>query len=175
MKIEIKTTVDVPHADLWAAISDFGGVQVFNPVVETSVLTGDTPNHGLGIQRLCTFYDGNSIVETVKEWREGSGFTIEMTEMNMPFKVAHASLDVASAGDGKSVITMAMDATPKYGVFGQIMGAVMIKPMMTKTINSVIDGLVHHAKTGDLIGKDGVATKAPAAGGDGPELVAAGA
>ena len=88
MKIEIKTTVDVPHADLWAAISDFGGVQVFNPVVETSVLTGDTPNHGLGIQRLCTFYDGNSIVETVKEWREGSGFTIEMTEMNMPFKMA---------------------------------------------------------------------------------------
>ena len=51
MKIEIKTTVDVPHADLWAAISDFGGVQVFNPVVETSVLTGDTPNHGLGIQQ----------------------------------------------------------------------------------------------------------------------------
>jgi hypothetical protein len=50
--------------------------------------------------------------------------------MNMPFKEAHATLDVLPAGDGKSVITMTMDATPKYGIFGPIMGAVMIRPMM---------------------------------------------
>ena len=42
MKIEIKKTVDVPHDALWAAISDFAGTQNFNPVVEKSVLTGDT-------------------------------------------------------------------------------------------------------------------------------------
>ena len=94
--------------------------------------------------------------------------------MNMPFKVAQGSVDAESAGDGKSVITMAVDATPKYGVFGQIMAAVMIKPMMSKMVASVMDGLAHHAKTGDLIGKDGVATKAPAADA-GPELAPAAA
>ncbi|MBT4710573.1 MAG: SRPBCC family protein [Alphaproteobacteria bacterium] len=173
MKIEVRKAVDVPHDALWAAISDFAGTQNFNPVVETSVLTGDTPNQGLGIQRLCTFYDGNSILETVKDWRDKSGFTVEMTEMNMPFKSAHATLDALPAGDGKSVITMTLEATPKYGIFGALMGAVMIRPMMTKMMGSVVDGLAHHAQTGDLIGKDGVATKAAAVGAAGPEFVAA--
>ena len=72
MKIEIKTTVDVPHADLWAAISDFGGVQVFNPVVETSVLTGNTPNHGLGIPRLCTFYEATLLSRRSRSGGKGA-------------------------------------------------------------------------------------------------------
>lgn len=161
MKIEVKKTVNVPHAAVWKAISDFGGVAAFNPVVETSRLTGDTPNQGLGIQRQCTFYDGNSIVETVTEWKDGYGFQVEMTEMNMPFKVAHARLNATAVDDKTSIITMSMEATPKHGIFGQIMGAVMIRPMMTKMMGTVVDGLAHHGNTGDLIGKDGVPTPPP--------------
>jgi hypothetical protein len=130
MKLEVTKTVNIPHATLWEAASDFGGVQKFNPVVETSNLIGDTPNQGVGIKRVCNFYDGSSIVETVTQWEDKKGYRVELSEMNMPLKQAFGSLYVEAIDDKTSKMTMVMEFTPKYGVLGLIMGA-LLKAMPT--------------------------------------------
>ena len=43
----------------------------------------------------------------------------------------------------------------KYGVFGKIMGFLLIRPVIKKTFTKVLKGLNDHATTGQLVGKKG--------------------
>jgi len=48
-----------------------------------------------------------------------------------------------------------MNFQPKFLTIGALMGAMMMKPMMRKMFSKVLQGLEHHALTGEVIGKDG--------------------
>ena len=74
----------------------------------------------------------------------------------MPIKRAVAEMSVAPRGDGQSEVTISMNLVPKFGLLGALMGVLMMKPMMRKIFAQVLQGLEHHARTGELIGQGGV-------------------
>lgn len=45
---------------------------------------------------------------------------------------------------------------PRYGVLGEILAVVLIRPVMTKIMKKVLKGLADHTSTGKLVGKGGV-------------------
>jgi hypothetical protein len=111
-------------------------------------------NEGVGERRRFNLYDGNSVVEKVIEWEPGRRFKIELTEMNMPMKWTVSEFFLPM-GEQKCEASFIMNFQSKFLTIGALMGAMMMKPMMRKMFSKVLQGLEHHALTGEVIGKDG--------------------
>jgi hypothetical protein len=145
--------INVPATKVWEVVSDFGGVRHWHPMVETSPLLSDN-NVGLGASRTCNFYDGNSVKELVTEYVDGEYMVVDILEGSMPMARAQAKISVRPDGDSACEVLMEMDYVVKYGIFGQLMDAMMMRRMMTGMLGKVLEGLEHHARTGEEIGKD---------------------
>ena len=89
------------------------------------------------------------------EWEPGRRQKIELSEMPMPMKRAVAEFTVAPRGDRDTEVSITMVFTPTFGPLGALMGVLMMKPMMRKIFAQVLQGLEHHARTGEAIGKGG--------------------
>ncbi len=59
----------------------------------------------------------------------------------MPVKEAHATLSVQPLDGGRSRMKMAMDYRMKFGPIGWLMGQTMMKAMMGKIFEGVLNGL----------------------------------
>ena len=68
-----------------------------------------------------------------------------------------AEMSVAALGNGKSEVTITMNFVPKFVPLGALMGVLITKLMMREIFFQALQGLDHHARTGELIGKGGVA------------------
>lgn len=159
--LEITRDISAPADRTWQAISDIGGVHRFHPAVERSPLHGDKAR-GVGARRVCHFYDGNHITEKVVGWDEGRSLDVDIVEGSMPVDNASASLRVEPLGSG-SRVSMTLRYEPRYGVFGKLMDAVMMRGMFRKLLRSVLQGLDTHLETGAEIGKGGKPVPAPQA------------
>ncbi len=152
-KVTVSRNLSIPADRAWEVLADFSGIHRFHPAVEHSPLLGEQ-NGGLGAERRCDFYDGNSVTERVIGWEDGKSMTIEVTEGSMPLACAEGTLSVEPRGTG-SRVTMAMVYKPKYGPFGAIMDTLMMRPNFRKLLARVLEGMEIYATTGLEIGKDG--------------------
>ena len=146
--------INAPLPQVWNVIKDFGGVHKFHPKVESSPLLSDN-NEGLGAARVCHFYDGTSVKEEVKAYRDGEMLRVELSEFSLPLNRAFAEISVRERGPNKTEVTFAMDYDVKFGPLGAVMNSMMLRPMMTKMFAQILEGLDHHVITGELVGRDG--------------------
>ncbi|MBX2796911.1 MAG: SRPBCC family protein [Myxococcales bacterium] len=135
---------------VWEALSDIGGIYRFHPLVARSPLTSSHAT-GLGASRTCHFHDGNHIDERVVGWQEGERVDIEIVRGSMPLKQAHASLAVRPSAEG-SVVSMTMDYTPKFGIVGSVLDALMMRRQFRKVVSQILEGLDEHLRSGDVVG-----------------------
>jgi hypothetical protein len=154
MQIIVSRQIGLPTEELWRHLVDYGGVARFHPFVDMADKLSDS-NESVGARRKCNFYDDNSVVEKVIEWEPGRRMKIELSEMNMPMKWAVAEIVLSPMGEQKCEASFIMNFQPKFGLIGALMGAMMMKPMMRKMFSKVLQGLDHHARTGEVISKDG--------------------
>ena len=155
MQVSVSRRISLPAEDVWPHLADFSGIARFHPFVETADQLSEN-NEGVGARRKCNFYDGKSVVERVLEWEPGRRQKIELSEMPMPMKRAVAEFTVTPRGDRDTEVSITMFFTPKFGPLGALMGVLMMKPMMRKIFAQVLQGLEHHARTGEIIGRGGV-------------------
>ena len=147
MQLTINKRLGLSAEDVWTHFADFSGVARFHPFVETADQLSEQ-NEGVGARRKCNFYDGNSVVEKIIEWEQGRRMNVELSEMSMPMKRATVEFIVVPHGDHESDIAITMNFTPKFGLVGAMMGAMMM--------------LEHHVRTGETIGRGGVPLSAGA-------------
>lgn len=136
----------------WRAIADFGGIHRFHPLVERSPINAGMPSTGLGAERTCHFHDGNAIHERVTAFDEGRSLDVEIYDGTMPLQSAHARMEVIATDSGRAKIRMSMEYTPKFGVLGKAMDALMMRRKFSAILDSVLAGLDHHLSTGETIG-----------------------
>ena len=148
MQLTINKRLGLSAEDVWTHFADFSGVARFHPFVETADQLSEQ-NEGVGARRKCNFYDGNSVVEKIIEWEQGRRMNVELSEMSMPMKRATVEFIVVPHGDHESDIAITMNFTPKFGLVGAMMGAMMMK------LTQVLSGLEHHVRTGETIGRGG--------------------
>ena len=151
-KIQVVKRVQAVPSHVWNILADYGAVSNFHPFVQRSY-TQSAAERGVGAVRKCEFYDGNHVVEKVTSWQEGRAMTIEIVEGTMPLSRAEAKITVDDGLDGTTIVTMNMDVTPK-GVMGAMMGPVM-GIMFRRMLTKLLDGLDHHARTGEIVGRKG--------------------
>ena len=145
--IRVEKPIGRSAATVWPLLADFGSIDYFNPYVSESRILDGAPESGLGAERHCDFADGSNWVrERVVDWRPGAGYTVDIYEGTMPIEKITTSLGVQPAAGDRSVGFMEMRYTPKFGLLGRIMDALMLRRMITKTLAGVLDGLAQKAE-----------------------------
>jgi carbon monoxide dehydrogenase subunit G len=149
-----------PADRVWEVLDDFGGVWRYNPNVESSQVINDTET-GTGACRECVFADGSRLEETVTDYRPGEGYTVEFTDVGpYPLVSSTVRLDVEEADDHHSRVTFTAEFQPKYGPFGWLLGRVVMEQRFETQLDSVLDGLATHLRTGDPIDETGAVVSA---------------
>lgn len=152
-------TVRAPITRVWEVLADVGTIDQWHPGVERSPVLSNSPR-GLGATRRVELYDGTSAVEKVTSLDEGRSLTLTMSEFSMPFTRGAATFEVEADGPDSTRVTMTLEYEMKYGPFGWLMNALMLRPIIGKLLSSVLAGLDHHLVTGEPIGKGWVAASA---------------
>ncbi len=150
-QVKVHHEVGFSADKVWGLMSDYQNVHRFHPAVEK---VSQTTSHekGMGAGRVCHFYDGGSIKETVMQWEEGRFFELDLTEGQMPFKTAKVSLEVRSKGSNRSEVEIAMTYETKFGPLGALMDKMMIRKKLGGMLKQVIIGMEYYLTTGKPVG-----------------------
>lgn len=146
-------TVKVPAAKIWNVLKDFGALEHYAMGIKTSAIVGDKTS-GLGAKRLCTFHDGSSLVEEIVDYRDGAGYTMRLSDYSLPLKSMVAEINVKKIDENTSEVTMATEFVVKGGIFGRLLGAFLMKPIMKGAFAKTISGLAYYTATGQPVGKE---------------------
>lgn len=152
--ITAKRLLNRPCEAVWSALADIGGVHRFHPLVASSPLQPGSPTAGIGAERTCHFTDGNTVKERVAELDEGKRLVIEIVAGTLPMNSARATFRLDARGNDETHVEMEMTYTPKFGVLGRAMDALVIKRKLGGVMAQVLEGLEAHLTTGAEIGAD---------------------
>ena len=92
--------------------------------------------------------------EDIVELEEAKRVHLKLSEFSVPMKRLEAEISLRAMDDASTEVSFEMFYVVKWGVIGQIMGATVVRRMMTKVANSSLAGLNHHVTTGEIVGKD---------------------
>ncbi len=147
--IEQRISIDAPTDRVWSALSDFGGIDRWSPVINHSASVDGT-ERGVGPERACKvkglFPD---VVKRTMEWDEGHGYSFEIEGAPM-LRKALSTWSIEATGDS-TIVTARLEYQTSMGPIGALMGATIMKRMMNGNLRESLAGLKHHVETGDLI------------------------
>ena len=152
--VTVKKEINTASSKVWQVLDDFGSIFKYNPGVKTSAILGDLKT-GAGAKRICNFYDGSSLKETIFDYQPGISYSFELSDFALPLKTARTHFRLLAKTQHSCEVSISLEFQPKFGPLGWLMAKLLIKPMMTKALKGLAKGLDDHIKTGKLIGKDG--------------------
>ncbi len=124
-------------------------VQDWHPNV-AKVTVRSEHDSGVGASRRVEFHDGNGAVETVTAQEDRESVTMEMTEAQM-MKEAVITISMNERTADTTEVTFSVDYKMMYGPLGALIGALMIKRVLTKAFGMALDGLSYHLQTGQVV------------------------
>ncbi|NER84426.1 MAG: SRPBCC family protein [Leptolyngbya sp. SIO1D8] len=123
-------------------------------MVARSNITNSQPT-GLGAERVCYFYDGSQVRETITRYQPGQEYSVELADISMPLKQGRIHLDVAPLDSQRSRVSVRFEFVPKFGVLGWLMAPLM-KLKLKQVSSKLVQGLADHLRTGRVVGENGV-------------------
>ena len=160
-KLTLSRTIQAPADRVWDILADFGGVQNFHPMVDTSPITNGQ-NTGLGAERRCELYNGTKVNEEITSFNPGRrNIGITVNQPDAPITAMTGEFTVTPRGDSSCEVLaiMAYDLIDGALAKEQIDG---LRGMMEGAVESVLKGLDDHAVTGAIIGNGAMDQSAPA-------------
>ncbi|TPH13972.1 SRPBCC family protein [Litorilituus lipolyticus] len=143
--------VNVPANKVWQVLEDFGSIEKFSTTIKSSPIVGDKAC-GLGAKRKCIFDNDSSLVEEIIEYQEGQGYRMAISEHSLPLKTMYAEMRVTAIDNNQCEIYMSADFVVKGGLFGKLMGHLLMRPMMKGVFTKVMSGLAYYSMTGESVG-----------------------
>lgn len=140
---------------VWQALDNYGNISVFHPLVKQSLITNGIET-GLGAERVCHFYDGSQVRETITRYVPEQGYSVILADFSLPLKQAMIHLDVESVNKEVSRLKMKFEFEPKFGLVGWLMAQTLIKPKLKQVFAQLMKGLDEHLRTGQAIGPGGI-------------------
>lgn len=146
--------IDVSLNRVWAVLDDFGNIYKYNPGVKSSTLLSTTKS-GIGAKRICHFYDGNSLKETITEYKDKQGYSFVLSDFKLPLKMAKTKILVRAKGENATQIQVVLSFQPKFGPLGWLMAKVLLKPALKKAMKGLTKGLDDHIRSGQIVSQNG--------------------
>ncbi len=138
----IKVSKRIPSAPekVWAVLADFPNIATWNTGVAKSFATSDSTS-GVGAQRHCDLAHFGELEETVKEWDDARRMVISIdSAKKLPIANGEATF-VLSPADDATEISIEYAYEPRFGLFGQIMGSLVLDGQFTKGFKGFLDDL----------------------------------
>lgn len=152
-RIEFAQQFEIDADYLWMTISDFSKVETISfHVSKTELLSAK--DHGEGVERLCTRYDGYKTKERVMEWNESAkSYRIDLIGGNLPFDNASMRVQVTPHAEDtdRSFISGHFDYTVKYGLIGNLLDRWYIRNSVQHSFDLYLAGIEYHLKTGKIV------------------------
>lgn len=148
MHFQVVNEVEIAPEKAWELIADFSHVQHIHPLVEKVDQLSDN-DAGLDAVRRCHLYNGVKVEEQIVEWNEKDRrYKIQLVKGNLPVKQLGAELFVEEISPTRSRIIGNMDVDPKYGVLGQLMVRMVMKPKLGRALGDLFSGTEYYLRTG---------------------------
>lgn len=143
-RIQRSKTINATPAAVWAVLGRYMHADEISPaIIRVDALTDGAD--GVGSKRRNHFENGTSLVETVKAWTPGQGFTVRLSEMDaMPLHEATADIRIIPAG-AQACVIWSFDYRVKFGPLGWLLGQTLTKMMMGKVLNQNLNALATKA------------------------------
>lgn len=153
-KITVSREFDHTADEVWRLLDNFGAVSTYHPAVDSSRLLSSKAT-GEGARRVCNFYDGTSLKETIFRYDEGRGYSFELSDFALPLKRAISHFDVQPLSSERSALEITVEFRPKFGPLGWLMGRLMIGPTLRRALQGLAQGIDDHLRTGRHVGEGG--------------------
>jgi len=125
---------------IWDILTDLELLEPYDPTVRKSVLISSQKAR-VGAARKVDMADGkNWFEERVTRFEPGNVLTIELTACSFPVERLSHSYSFEQVGSQTKVIQV-MDYTVKFGLFGKLIDALMIKKQSDAGIKKFMSGL----------------------------------
>jgi hypothetical protein len=152
--ITVKREMNNNVEAVWKVLDEYGTVYKYNPGVETSEILGEKKT-GLGARRVCNFYNGSSLKETIVKYVPNQGYSFELSDFSLPLNRATSHFQLDPLTNGKSLLSVTIEFAPKFGPLGWLMAKLLMRPMLTKALNGLTKGLDDYMTSGQLVGESG--------------------
>jgi uncharacterized membrane protein len=146
--------IDASKEKVWNVVADFGAIDMVSPGVTKSYLTSEQ-HTGVGTERHCDLvFMGATVEEKIIEWKEGESIKIDIYERKkIPLVKEMIAEFAVREEDGKTILSGTLEYAMTGGM-GNLMNAVMMKKMNSKTWNQVLAGFKKHSETGEKVDKN---------------------
>ena len=152
--ITVKREMNENVEAVWKVLDDYGTVYRYNPDVETSEILGEKKT-GLGARRVCHFYDGSSLKETIIKYTPNRGYSFMLSDFSLPLKHATSHFQLEPLDKDKCLLSVTIEFEPKFGPLGWLMAKLLMRPMLTKALTGLTKGLDDYTTSGQLVGESG--------------------
>ena len=109
----------------------------------------------MGAQRVCHFYDGGSVKETVIGFEDGCAIDVELSEFSIPLETCFLRLQATPLTESTTRASIAVRFVPKFGALGWILAKLLIEALMRRDAARLLKGLEDHLVSGLLVGRGG--------------------
>jgi Polyketide cyclase / dehydrase and lipid transport len=134
----------VSSQKLWHCLSNLDLVKDYNPTITHAEISGPSPT-GLGTIRTCALKPKGKVVERVKVWEEGKAVGLEVVESDWPITKMHWVTRITPNGAG-SILSQDLEYEMKFGPFGWLLNALVMKRNITKNVGGALQGLIKIAE-----------------------------
>lgn len=142
-----KITIQATPEQVWEVLADPVRLDQYDPIVKSSKLVSAIST-GLGAERHCDTTTG-WFKDKITEWQPCERLTFTLTGCNQPMKSLVHSYTLRKIGD-QTEVSQVMKYTMKFGIFGQLMDAVIGKKESDKQIKKFFKGLKEYLEK-DLV------------------------
>lgn len=140
-EVSASLRIEVSHARAWKLLRKLELADRYVPGVEGCTLTSPQ-REGVGASRRIEQRSRPAMQETVVEWVDGEGFTLELHEPDgeqapMPFSQARFRYRITRAGARAVNAELSMSYSLRGGALGQAADALVMRSAMRKQVEAV--------------------------------------
>jgi ribosome-associated toxin RatA of RatAB toxin-antitoxin module len=150
---EVTRIISGSHDQVWDLLTDLTTVDEYHPEVKSVDLLSSNKK-GLGATRVCHFYDGTSVKETVTAL-DDMHMLLELSDYSFPMKDFFAEIAAKSLDSNKTEVTFMLHYTVKYGPIGHLLGVTLMKAKMKSLLKTVLAAINERVETGEPVQKKG--------------------
>src|SRR5688572_1027204 len=124
--IKNEITIDAPIEKIWNSLTDLELLDKYDPTVKKSILISDEKT-GIGAKRKVHMRDGkNWFDEKITVFKTNEALTYQLTDCSFPVKGLKHSYSFEKIGN-QTKVKQIMEYTVKFGLFGKLLDALMIR------------------------------------------------
>jgi len=146
------TVIDSPLENVWKTIKLPGEIVNFHPLIKRSKQLG-TISNGIGAKRSCELIPMGKMIEKAVEWKEKETYTMEVIDGSLlpPYRHMSGKLNIEAVSQSQTKVTFSFRYRLKFGLIGQLIDLVMVRPQFKKAPPKYVNGLKKYVEERSLV------------------------